>query len=399
MNILEKGLENGSVIKTDNKKKLVLDNLSKEYEVYKIKLDYLYYNDRNDRIATWISEYKLENNKEEFDMSDIKEYNNLIHEFITDNNPDKIKKTENNIKLIGQQEVGVVLSDGRIVDGNRRFTCLRNIEKTDGTQYLEAVILPHTIESNAKQIKMLELMLQHGVDEKLEYTPIDRLVGIYNDIIDTELLTVDEYIKSTNWNKAELEVEIEKAKLMVEFLEFNGTPKKFHIARTLGIADPLKELYGMLKKINNEDEKENLKLVVFAQFVTQPFGDMTRYMREVKKIASSKFINEYVEEQREIVEKVCDQIEAKKDNTEAVSLIDDLGKDFYYSTEKFKSKVNSDANRNQPAKQVEKAYDIMELIDMNIFKKLSDEQKEKISNQLVDLEELISEIKNKLKDN
>ena len=51
--------------------------------------------------------------------------------------------------------------------------------------------------------------------------------------------------------------------------------------------DPLKELNTMLKRINDEDKKEDLKYSVFSQFLISPEGDATRYMRKIKKIASN----------------------------------------------------------------------------------------------------------------
>ena len=44
-----------------------------------------------------------------------------------------------------------------------------------------------------KQIKMLELAIQHGEEKKVDYNPIDRLVGVYQDIVKTRLLTIEEY--------------------------------------------------------------------------------------------------------------------------------------------------------------------------------------------------------------
>lgn len=49
-----------NLIKTGLTNKLTVDGITKAYDVYKIKLNELYYNDQNDRIATWISKYKAE---------------------------------------------------------------------------------------------------------------------------------------------------------------------------------------------------------------------------------------------------------------------------------------------------------------------------------------------------
>lgn len=400
--ILEKGLGEKFVIETDLTKKLVIDNVAKVYPVYKIRLDKLYYNDQNDRIATWVSQYKTENNVDEINMENLDEYNAIIHNFVTESNREALRKTQTNMELIGQNVPGVVLQDGRIIDGNRRFTCLRNIEeKTGQTQYFEAVILDHNIKNNKKQIKMLELMLQHGIDEKIDYNPIDRLVGVYNDVIETGLLTAKEYAMGIGVKESEVVQEIEKAKLMVEFLEFISAPKQFHLARHFNIVDPLKELNTMLKRINDEDKKEDLKYSVFSQFLVSPEGDATRYMRKIKKIASNdRFLEGYLDEQVDLVEKVCDileeQPEVKENEIAKIRSDEDLKRNFYQSTEKHLNKVNSDATRNQPIKLVEKAFDNLELIDLNILNKLSVLQVEEFSNNVKDLKEKINNLEKAL---
>ncbi len=400
--ILEKGLGEKFVIETDLTKKLVIDNVAKVYPVYKIRLDKLYYNDQNDRIATWVSQYKTENNVDEINMENLDEYNAIIHNFVTESNREALRKTQTNMELIGQNVPGVVLQDGRIIDGNRRFTCLRNIEeKTGQTQYFEAVILDHNIKNNKKQIKMLELMLQHGIDEKIDYNPIDRLVGVYNDVIETGLLTAKEYAMGIAVKESEVVQEIEKAKLMVEFLEFINAPKQFHLARHFNIVDPLKELNTMLKRINDEDKKEDLKYSVFSQFLVSPEGDATRYMRKIKKIASNdRFLEGYLDEQVDLVEKVCDILEehpeVKENEIAKIRSDEDLKRNFYQSTEKHLNKVNSDATRNQPIKLVEKAFDNLELIDLNILNKLSVLQVEEFSNNVKDLKEKINNLEKAL---
>lgn len=271
MNLLVDGLEEKTVFKTELTKQLSIDNHTEVYPVYKIRLDKLYYNDQNDRIATWISQYKADNKINSIDMKNKEEYNNIIHQFITESNPKALSKTQKNIALVGQEQPGVVLADGRIVDGNRRFTCLRNIqEETGNTQYMNAVILERDITGNAKEIKMLELYLQHGVDKPVDYDPIDRLVGIYNDIVDKKLLSITEYAKSVNLSEREIKREVDKAKLMVEFLEFIDAPKQFHLARKLNINDPLKELNTIMKQCKDEDRREDLKNVFFANLLIRP---------------------------------------------------------------------------------------------------------------------------------
>ena len=78
-NLLETGIQQGIVEKTQATKKLTIDGITQTYPVYKIRLDALYYNDKNDRIATWISEYKSKN---DFDFSDKEKYNKILEHVI-----------------------------------------------------------------------------------------------------------------------------------------------------------------------------------------------------------------------------------------------------------------------------------------------------------------------------
>ena len=403
MNLLEKGIELNEVIPTEHLKKLTIDGHTQDYKVYKIKLDTLYYNDQNDRIATWINQYKIENNVDEIDNSNKNDYNSIIHNFITKSNTEALKKTKKNIQMVGQTEAGVVLLDGRIIDGNRRFTCLRDIQKEDNeTRYFEAVILDRDIENSKKQIKMLELQLQHGIDEKVGYSPIDRLVGIYNDIVETELLTIKEYAKSVGQPEIEIELDVERGKLMVEFLEFFNMGKKFHFAREFNLLDPLKELQKILKKYTDEDRKEDLKHIIFTQFFNYD-GDKTRYTRKIAKIVNNpKYIENYIEEHSELIyelqEKVAEYEEGKVAQKEIAILKSDqkVKENLEKITEKFSIKIDSDSTKNKPSKDIEKAWNFLDSIDNNILKKLTAEQKNEINEKLDRIEGLIVEIKSGL---
>ena len=56
-NLLKDGL--GTVVETTGlSRKLTIDGITKAYPVYRVRLNQLFYNDQNDRIATWISQYK-----------------------------------------------------------------------------------------------------------------------------------------------------------------------------------------------------------------------------------------------------------------------------------------------------------------------------------------------------
>ncbi|MBQ3489969.1 MAG: hypothetical protein IJA86_05215, partial [Clostridia bacterium] len=368
MNLLTEGISQQAVIKTELTRKLTVDGLTTAYPVYKIKLDWLFYNDQNDRIATWISRYKADHDGKMPDVGDKTKYNDIIEQFIAESNPDALKKTQTNIELTDQREPGVVLSDGRIIDGNRRFTCLRRLaSKNDRFGYFEAVILNHNIENNAKQIKMLELAIQHGEESKVGYDPIDRLVGIYTDITETHLLSVQEYAKSTNESLTEIKKRVEIADLMIEFLEFINAPKQYYIARDLAIYYPLEELLKLIKKCRTEDEAEDLKNSVYTNILMNTAGDMTRFIRKIQTIIGSDHQNEFLNEQREIAEKVIETLPESEMNVQTIREVvrsnHEIVEELKRSMEKADTKAKKTETHNRPIALAEKATTFLESMD------------------------------------
>ena len=402
MNLLKEGMEQKAVIKTALTRKLTVDGLTKAYPVYKVKLDWLFYNDQNDRIATWISQYKAQHEGKTPDTADREAYNNIIEEFIVASNPDAIRKTQMNIELVEQREPGVVLADGRIIDGNRRFTCLRRLaQKNERYGYFETVILDRSIENNAKQIKMLELSIQHGEESKVDYNAIDRLVGIYDDVVETGLLTEEEYSRSTNEPLSDVRRRIEVAKLMVEFLEFINAPKQFYIARDLQLAFPLEELSKLLRKCHDDEEAEDLKIAAFNNILMQPSTDMTRFVRSIKSIIGSDYQEEFLEEQRELAAQVIDTLPpvGKMDTTtirEVIRANDEVVQSLERSMDKCLTKVKKNETRNRPVQLAEKATTFLESIDQHILLKLGDSELRRLDRQLTKLEAVIAQIRENL---
>ena len=402
MNLLKEGMEQKAVIKTAMTRKLTVDGLTKAYPVYKVKLDWLFYNDQNDRIATWISQYKAQHEGKTPDTADREAYNNIIEEFIVASNPDAIRKTQMNIELVEQREPGVVLADGRIIDGNRRFTCLRRLaQRNERYGYFETVILDRSIENNAKQIKMLELSIQHGEESKVDYNAIDRLVGIYDDVVETGLLTEEEYSRSTNEPLSDVRRRIEVAKLMVEFLEFINAPKQFYIARDLQLAFPLEELSKPLRKCHDDEETEDMKIAAFINILMQTSTDTGRFVRNFKSIIGSDYQEEFLEEQRELAAQVIDALPpvGKMDTAtirEVIRANDEVVQSLERSMDKCLTKVKKNETRNRPVQLAEKATTFLESIDQHILLKLGDSELRRLDRQLTKLEAVIAQIRENL---
>lgn len=400
-----KKLNVNELIKLDRKEKLTVDGHTENYQVYKIKLSDLYYNDQNDRIASWISKYKFDNEVSEMNYDNREEYNELVSQFIIKSNEKAFKSTKKNIQLIGQEVPAVVLMDGRIIDGNRRFTCLREIEKeTNETGYIEAIVLEKDVTSDQKAIKLLELYLQHGREERVGYNPIDRLVGVYKDIVQTELVTVEEYAKTTNLEIKEVKDMVKRANLMVEFLEFINMPEQYHVARDLEIEGPIREVEAVLKKAKDDETMEDVKNIIFASILMKPKGDITRYIRDFKNIINSTYQDEFIEKQMDLTEKVLEKIdEAEEVNTEFINhevrSQEDIKNEMVEDFEKYQERLKKNKTLNSPAAQLEKAILAIENIDTNIIKKLNDESYHKLLDTLSTLEDAVSSFKEEVTGN
>lgn len=327
MDLLTQVSPSGNVQVTQLSHKLTIDGQSRAYQVYRIRLDLLHYNRQNDRIATWISQYRAEHDGALPDEDDLQTYNDIIEGFITSSNEEAIRKTANNIRLFDQRVPAVVLANGLIIDGNRRFTCLRRLAREDlRFNWIEAVILPTNVADDPKRIKLLELAIQHGEEGKINYDPIDRLVGVYNDVVHDHLLTVEEYARGTNTSTRDVQKMVQQAGYMVEFLEFINAPGHFYLARELSLAGPLAELPGIMRSCSDEDEEETVRQIVYANLVVEPAGDPTRFVRKIKKILKSPIAKEFIETEDDLATYVAERIDQIPD-VNASSIRDEIRAD------------------------------------------------------------------------
>lgn len=398
MNLLMSGESEGLVIDTERVTKLALGGVSRNYKVYKVRLDCLYFNDQNDRIATWISQYKEEKHADGFDKSNLEEYNNVIQSFIEESNPDRMHTTQTNIELIGQQQNGVILSDGRIIDGNRRFSCLRNLSKKNPEfNWFETVILTENYENNAKQIKMLELQIQIGTDTRVDYNPIDKLVGLYRDVEENKLLTIEDYARSTNSKIADVNKQLEISKLLVEYLDSINASGKYYLAREMNLNGPLVELYGILNKVKDEETREMIKYIVFSNITVEPEGDITRFIRKFKDIVGTKYEQEFIEKEAPLAEKILDSFsEEKKVTADTIANIrkdDEIKEELTNTMEVVHHKVKATDEINRPNENLKKASNLIEEIDERIVRKLNDDQKESAREHINRIEELLDNLK------
>lgn len=389
-------------------KKMNIKGQVRNMDVYRIPIDRLYYNDKNDRIATWISKYESENGS--IRSLDTNAYNDKIQEYIIKSDKQKFVTTMNNIRNFSQLEAGVVFIDGRVIDGNRRFTCLRKLFQDTGNQsfaYFDAVILNNEI--SEKEIKLMELVLQHGQEGKVDYNPIEKLVGIYRDIIKDKLFDVKEYAKSIDTKESDVEKSVQLAGLMEDFLEYINAPEQFYIARELEIDGPLNEIYNIKKRIGSDEEKwEKVRIALYDNMLVktnnQESGDITRIIRDFGKkvVENDEIFDTYFEKHEEYSR----ELNSRLNNSDEIINTDFIRKEIR-EDEELKSKISNnleealynakkDEARKKPIELLKSINDDISKIDTSAVSRLRGEDREEFNEQLVILKEKISNVEEKL---
>lgn len=387
-------------------KKINIGGQVKNENVYRIPLDQLYYNDQNGRIGTWISKYESENGS----ISDLplEEYNMVIENFIIQSDKAKFKTTKDNIKQLSQLETGVVFYDGRVIDGNRRFTCLRQLARETGDQkynYFEAVILDEDI--TEKNIKLMELTLQHGQESKVDYNAIEKLVSVYKDIVKNKLTTINEYANSMATTAAKVKKDVELAELMEDFLEYINAPEQFYIARDLAIDGPLNDIYNIKKRLENDSDKwEKARIALYDNMLMktnyQDSDDITRTIREFGKrvIPNDELFDEYFR----VHEEVSREINRKVNKVEKVTTAylrdeirddDELNEKVSKNMEDTLFVAKKSEVKRLPIEKINDVNSTIREIDLTAVSKLRGEERNEFSKELEILKEAIRKIEEK----
>lgn len=371
-------------------------------KTYAIPLRYLYYNNLNGRIGVALSEYESSN--ERLVPGNNEEYNNVIQNILT-NEDEKTRKNmeilKRDIGIKGQSEPGYVLSDGRVIDGNRRFTACRLLEddsSVTGQQYFEAVILDDLCVENhddLKKIKSLELKIQFGKLGKVDYNPIDRSIDAYKTIVLNNIMSASEYSKDANITITEVNKRILEAELIVKFLEFiNTSHDNYAIAKQLELDGPLQDLVPQYKNIKSSDNLDQILNTLFAKILQIRItrDDYKKEYRQiVKNVIGSGEQERFIEEMEESTDKIIDILDdANKiknnvdlfnklnENTEAKEAIANVK----LITNEHSEKAENIKQRTVPISLVKKAITSIDSIDREIINQLPEENRDDLIKEL-----------------
>lgn len=388
------GIAEGWVRKTDNSERKFIGGQNQDCPIYEVRVDKLHFNVQNGRIATFISRYQAEH--PEGLPQDQTELDNLIADMVEADNPKHLKTTMLDIKNKGQQQSAIILTNGVVIDGNRRFTCLRKLSAAENTlRMLRCCVFPDTYDENA--IKGLELEIQLGEDTKQEYDAISRLVDI-DRWVNEGRMTAEEYAKHANMKQSKMKNCLAQIDMLKDFLEFCEAPGAFHIAQDLKLQGPIESLTNGLVKVKNKDKREEIKNAVFVNLMCQTFGDATRGVREFidNLIADDKLREEQLDYAVEVLERLAEKPDDVVVTTEYL-------RDTYGSDTRLKEGMKASRNvarakagnrkiKNGQVRAVRNALSDVNDVDVEILHKLEPEQLADMQDGLQSLLEKAQEV-------
>ena len=198
----------------------------KQIPVYRVPVSLLIFNQYNHRIASWIKTYSAEHDN--LDVS-TPEGEEIITSYLLNSDKKRNDKTKDDIKQKGQQQAGVITKDGIIADGNRRCLALKRIETEDNEpdQYFLAAILPDKFEDNRKEIMQLETSLQMGVDDKVDYDPIQKYLKV-SDLLEEGYKT-GQIANFMGEEEKKVKEYVSIHKLMNDYLEYIQAPGAYQV--------------------------------------------------------------------------------------------------------------------------------------------------------------------------
>jgi hypothetical protein len=403
---------------TTETKKIPLGEKINTFDVYEIPIEKLKYNLKNGRIFMELAELLKQSdvNLKELMESDQERYNEEIEKLVWDSNTEKNEATKKDIEKYNQIEPGVILPDGTVIDGNRRFTCLRklyndmNNKDREKFKYFKAAILWNNNEITEKVIKELELKVQFGQDQKVGYKSINFNMSIY-DSISKDLFSIKEVASAVNKSPAAITKIKETGDLLYKMLDYVGVKENLLIAQKLSLYWPLEPFNTYLKSINpSKIQKERIEHLFFDHIIgldvtlpTQEFRDnlIGKILKDPR--FSDDYINNYEKYHKSSIKKeiINNKDGELIDRIKEFRISDDSGKilDDY---KKFVKKADGTSLMEEPKRIIEEINKLLEELDKNIQMFLEVDEAnakqilEEVKNSLVETTKSISSLVKKI---
>lgn len=172
--------------KTGRTLRVWLKGRKEDLRVFRIPLQYLYFNIESGRYADKMLQLKVDNPGVNIDPKS-KQWRDEIYKMLkgeykgsigvegTERDKAAFERLQEDIGKREQLSPGIVLADGGVIDGNRRLAALMSLGGQRFSRF-DGVILPEDIPADDRW--RIEVGIQLGRDQQLDYSPINKLLKI-----------------------------------------------------------------------------------------------------------------------------------------------------------------------------------------------------------------------------
>jgi hypothetical protein len=163
-----------------------LKGAREDLSVYRIPIQYLYFNIENGRYADKMLQLRADNPGVDVDPK-LPQWRDEIYNMLkgdykgtidvegTERDKIAFERLKEDMRNREQLNPGIVLADGGVIDGNRRLAVLISLGGERFSRF-DGVILPEDISSEDRW--RIEVGVQLGKDQQLDYSPINKLLKI-----------------------------------------------------------------------------------------------------------------------------------------------------------------------------------------------------------------------------
>ena len=271
----------------DTEKVRIQDKVIK-ISVYRLPLDYLFYNIENGRFAKeYLNLKKVTGELNPENSKDAKE----IEKMLRGQSISKTQWLKDDIKTMGQQEYGIITHDGFVINGNRRMSVLHLLaDENPDYGYMNVARLPNNVEES--DIYKIELGKQMAREQKLDYGPINELLKIEHGI--KSKLTTSQIAATIGYTTEEIEEKMTRLELIRDYLDFIGEPDNFEAVDDIN--DHFIDLHDKIfsdkllkQKRFNSGELDKIKNIAFA---TMKAKVPSKALRKIPKMVTNPKIRD-----------------------------------------------------------------------------------------------------------
>ncbi len=203
-------------------------------DTFKLPISLLRYNVENGRLAMEVLDERntLGRPLDTKNPEDSKRIRGLL----LDLDKNKTEELRKDLVRVGQEQPGVISSDGTVINGNRRMAVFQHLHENEDASgkwdRLEVIVLPKHI--SEAQLWKIEAGLQLSQSKVAEYHPVNELLKIKQGLAAG---LSEKQIADVLFGRTIEQVKdgIERLKIIESFLKFFGQPRNYGLIKRFGL--------------------------------------------------------------------------------------------------------------------------------------------------------------------